>query len=338
MGARIRRHPVAATLVATVAILALVGGSAWATLSASAARGGVVDCEQKPNHPRCQTPTPTPTPTASPTLTPTPTPTEPPAAAPKVIGMSAPDNLWSTRLAEVGACGVEARRIYATLNSSGDARMTVVQQAVADSMMPVISYKVPSIATAGTGGYNTWAANAAARLDALGVPVVVTVWHEPNGDMTGPDFVAMHEHLDPVFQRGQVKVGPIFNGFPLDTAAGRADLTTYTTPALFDLWDYFGIDTYNAASDDRVPLMEQFVADQGHPDVPLLIGEYNATSAADLTAAGDAFLASPTMWAFLLWNSGDGTGGAQATPVSGDRLTAFQATKADARALHEPVC
>ena len=105
-----------------------------------------------------------------------------------------------------------------------------------------------------------------------------------------------------------------------------------------NLWDFYGIDTYNAPSDDRVPLLEQTAADLGHPDMPLMIGEYNATAAADLTAAGEAFLASPTMWLALLWNSGDGTGGAQATPVTGDRLTAFQATKADARVFHDEGC
>ena len=57
------------------------------------------------------------------------------------------------------------------------------------------------------------------------------------------------------------------------------------------------------------------------------MGEYNGYSAATVAAAGEALLGTPDVWFGILWNAT-----AEVDWVlSGDRLTAFQQTLADAR-------
>lgn len=273
------------------------------------------------------------------TVTPTPTPT--PTAAKKIIGMSAPANLWAQRVSEVGSCGLEARRIFADLAKGAQDKRSLIEDAIADGMMPVVSYKVGGNVTgAGQGAFDTVANQAAAFLDGYNVPMAVTIWHEPNGDMTGPQYVAMTERLLPFFKRGQLKVGPIYNGFLVDTANGTNTLRTFTSPTLWNLWDYFGYDTYdgpNRNPADRIDPMLAFVAANGKPNIPQLIGEYNGIDAAAITELGNEVLETPTFWAALLWNT-DADASIGATHLSGDRLAAFQATKRDSRALHEPPC
>lgn len=251
--------------------------------------------------------------------------------------MSAPANLWSQRLSEVGRCGLEARRIFGDLTSSGDDKMSTIREAIANGMMPVVSYKVPSVATAGQGGYDAWAQRAAGLLDALDVPIAVTIWHEPNGDMTGAQFVAMHERLIPIFKRGQLTVGPILNGFLLDNASGTAIFNSFTSSTLMNTWDWFGFDIYANANNptknpgDRIPLLVNYLTSKGEATMPILIGEYNGHIASTVARTGEQILATPTVWLAMIWNA-DGRGTARATVLSGERLTAFQATKADDRA------
>ena len=47
--------------------------------------------------------------------------------ADKILGMSAPAKLWGQRISEVGACGVEARRIFGDLTSSGDSTSSTMR-------------------------------------------------------------------------------------------------------------------------------------------------------------------------------------------------------------------
>ena len=101
----------------------------------------------------------------------------------KVVGMSAPSNLWNQRITEVGACGVEARRVFASLQSDGKAQSTIIKQAVSAGMMPVISYKVGNVDTLISGGYDAWLTATRNYLDSLNVQVTATFWHEPHGDM-----------------------------------------------------------------------------------------------------------------------------------------------------------
>ena len=86
-------------------------------------------------------------------------------------------------------------------------------------MLPVISYKVGGDAAgAASGRFNAVAEQAAARLASYGLPTAVTFWHEPYGDLTGAQYVAASKQLLPIFKRGELRVGPILNGWLLDNA------------------------------------------------------------------------------------------------------------------------
>ena len=280
--------------------------------------------------------TPTPTPTDPPT-------TDPPATAKKLIGMSAASNVWSQRLAEVGACGVEARRIFGDLVANGRSQETTIRQAISQGMMPVVSYKVPSVATLNSGGYDAWLAATKTFLDSLGVPVTATFWHEPHGDMTPAEFRAGSTKFL-TLKSVNIKVGPILNGWLLDNRV--ADWTSYTSPALLAAWDFLGVDSYQVGDranpstwgdgpDRTVPLLETWLDQQGFGDKPILFGEYNAYTAAEVAQMGEPALSTPEVWAALVFNSDVG---AKGEPLTGARLDAYKATKADARALHDPTC
>ena len=283
-------------------------------------------------------------PRPSPTVSATPTPTLETAAV-KVVGMSAPAAQWSTRLAEVGACGVEARRIFADLTSSGADQSTLIGQAIAATMLPVISYKVPSVTTLNAGGYDVWLDNLNTYLLSLEVPVVAVFWHEPHGDMTAAAFRAGSQRFLDHLTAANVSVGPILNGWLLDTQANTLVFAGYTSPTLLGEWDFVAVDTYQSGSMENpgpklpgraVPLLETWLDGQGYPDLPIGVGEYNGFSGSALTYAGEQILATPEVWFGMVWNStGSGTAG---EVLTGDRLTAYQDTKADPRALHDPPC
>jgi hypothetical protein len=250
-----------------------------------------------------------------------------------LIGMSAPANLWDERASAVGP-GLAARRIFADLSAGATSQIKLVEEAHAAGMLPVISYKVGGDAAgAAAGRFNAVAEQAAAKLASYGLPTAVSVWHEPNPDITGAQYAALSRQLLPIFKRGELRVGPLLNGWLLDR---QQDLfASYCPDDLFEMWDWFGIDTYEggtAASPgprkpgDRVPVMRQFVLSRGH-DLPLGVGEYNGYSAETIASAGEALLSTPNVWFGCLWNSvGD-----RGFVLSGDRLAAFRATLADPR-------
>ena len=266
------------------------------------------------------------------------------APAPKIVGMSAPASLWSQRIKEVGSCGVEARRVFASLQSDGRAQSTVIAQAKAAGMMPVISYKVPSVATLLNGGYDSWLKATRAYLDSLNIPVTVTFWHEPHGDMPPADFRAGSQKFLDLMKSSttpEIKVGPILNGWLLDNRV--ADFTSYTSKSLLTQWDFVAVDSYQSGTVAQpgsklparaVPLLANWLDQQGHPNKPIGLGEYNGFTAAAIKAAGEAILSTPEVWFGLAWNSE----GDSYAPLTGDRITAFKATKADARALRDSGC
>jgi hypothetical protein len=259
----------------------------------------------------------------------------------KVVGMSAPANLWTQRLREVGACGAEARRIFANLQSDGRSQSTIIQQAVNAGMMPVVSYKVPSVATLNSGGYDAWLAKTRTYLDGLGVQVTATFWHEPHGDMSAAKFrTGSKRFLDRV-KAPRVAVGPILNGWLLDRQVST--FASYTDATLLAGWDFVAVDSYQNGTQSRpgsllparaIPLLENWLDSVGQPDKPIGLGEYNGFTAAAITAAGEAILSTPEVWFGLAWNS---TGGTYA-PLVGDRLSAYRATKADFRAQRDAGC
>lgn len=251
-----------------------------------------------------------------------------------LIGMSAQSNLWSRRIGEVGA-GVSSRRIFADLNDGPLAQIRLVEQAHNAKMLPVISYKVGGdIARAASGGFNAIAQQAAAKLASYNKPTAVAVWHEPNSDLSPAQYAAISRQLLPIFKRGQVKVGPILNGFLLDRQ--EQAFGAFCPDELFRIWQWFGIDTYEggtfsnpgpAKPAGRIPALRQYIRSRGY-DLPLGIGEYNGYSATTINAVGEAMFTTPNVWFGCMWNSE----GERAKELSGERLTAFRQTLNDPRA------
>ncbi|CAM3679585.1 hypothetical protein [Nocardioides zeicaulis] len=252
-----------------------------------------------------------------------------------LIGMSAPAPQWGQRVAQVGP-GLGARRIFADLADGADSQIRLVEEAHAAGMLPVISYKVGGdVAGAVAGRYNAVAQQAAARLASYGLPTAVTFWHEPYGDMTGEQYAAASRQILPAFKQGQLKVGPLLNGWLLDNQLDT--FSSFCPDDLFSLWDWFGIDTYESGTlaapgaakpAQRLPALSAYVASRGHATMPLGVGEYNGYSAATIAAAGQAILDTPHVWFGCMWNSTEGKG----YVLEGERLVAFQQTLAVARA------
>jgi hypothetical protein len=250
--------------------------------------------------------------------------------------MSAPAAQWDQRVSDVGP-GLAARRIYADLAAGAGSQMKLVDAANAAGLMPVISYKVGGdVSGAATGRYDDIAAQAAQKLAASGVPTAVTIWHEPYGDMSGDDYAAISRRLLPLFKnQGGIKVGPILNGWLLDS---QTDVfASYCPDDLFEIWDYMGIDTYESGTAqapgshkpaDRIPKLLSFLSSRQYATLPIGVGEYNGYSGATIAAMGDALLSTSNVWFGCMWNS---DGGSKGTVLTGERLTAFKETLADSR-------
>jgi hypothetical protein len=251
-----------------------------------------------------------------------------------IIGMSAPADAWAERAAAVGG-GIAARRIYADLAAGYLSQMKSVEQAHADGMLPVISYKVGGdVAGAVNGAYNAVAEQAAAKLASYGKPTSVSFWHEPNKDLSPADHVAASKQILPYFKRGELKVGPILNGFLLDNQVDT--FAAFTPDEMFGIWDYVGIDTYEGGTADnpgprkpadRIYGLRSYLSSRGYTH-PIAVGEYNGYSAATIAAAGEALLTTPSVWFGICWNASADVDWV----LSGDRLAAFQGTLADPRA------
>lgn len=264
-----------------------------------------------------------------------------PAAPAKRMGMSAPKEAWAARLAEVGPAGITARRIFCDLTSSGRDQSALIEQALAASMLPVISYKEPlvngsrDVVGLVNGAYDGWLANAKAYLTGLGAEVVATFHHEPHGDMTASLFRQGSQKFLDLVKAPTIRVGPILNGWLLDNQVST--FAGYTSAALLDQWDFVGVDTYQPGDVDNpdntkmpgraIPILANWLASWGYSSMPIVVGEYNGFTAEAITAAGNFVLNAPTVSVACVWNSTGGLG----VPLSGDRLTAYQVTKADSR-------
>ena len=239
----------------------------------------------------------------------------------------------ASEFTEVGA-GLKARRIFADLAGGASSQIKLVEQAHAAGMLPVISYKVGGDAAgAAAGRFNAVAEQAAAKLASYGKPTAVTFWHEPYGDMTGEQYAAASRQLLPIFKRGELRVGPILNGWLLDNKLDT--FGSFCPDDLFDVWDWFGIDTYESGTitnpgdekpADRIPALVSYLQSRGQ-DLPIGVGEYNGYSAETIAAAGAALLGTPNVWFGCMWNATEGKG----HTLEGERLEAFRQTLADAR-------
>jgi len=249
-----------------------------------------------------------------------------------LIGMSSPAAVWDSRARAVGA-GLGARRIFADLANGPSSQIKLVEQAHAAGLLPVISYKVGNDATgAAAGRFDEAAERAAAKLASYDLCTAVTFWHEPYGDLDGELYTAASQRLLPIFKRGRIKVGPILNGWLLDNKV--SSFAEYCPDELFELWNWFGIDTYESGTmenpgsrkpADRIIALSTYLKSRGYGDLPIGVGEYNGYSAQTIADAGEALFATPNAWFGCLWNTTGGKG----FEVTGDRLEAFKQTLAD---------
>lgn len=263
-----------------------------------------------------------------------------------LIGMSAPADLWDQRVAEVGPEGLTCRRIFADLVSNGRDQSALISEAVVDGQMPVVSYKLPRdasgnyrLADALSGAFDGWVTNLRNYLNGIGVEVAVVVHHEPRGDLTPAQYIALNKRYIPLLKTPRVKPGCFMNGFLLDgSASAKAEFDSFFDTPLLTAFDWFGIDAYHAGTSSapdpdktpgaRIRLTRQWLNAKGFPNKPIGIGEYNGHTAAAVADAGEALLSTSNVWFGCVWNS---TAGAF-VPLTGSRLTAFRNTKSDPRA------
>lgn len=247
-----------------------------------------------------------------------------------VLGMSAPATKWTERLQQVGADGITARRIFVDPDGSGRidplGKRDLIAQAVAAGMTPVVSYK----------GSLTSALLTQLRdyLDGLSVRPTATWQHEPRGDLTPAAFRAGSLTFANAVKTSRVKVGPLLNGWLLDR--DLPEFESYTDAGLLDVWDFLGIDTYqaNATSTtipgDRIPPLVSWLVSKGHAGMPIVVGEFNGFGPGAISRSMQMFLDEPSVALACVWNSGPtGLG----TPLTDARLAAFIEGKRDPRVV-----
>ena len=153
--------------------------------------------------------------------------------------------------------------------------------------------------------------------------------------MTGAQYAAASRQLLPVFKRGELRVGPILNGWLLDR---QQDLfASYCPEDLFGLWDWFGIDTYETGSlsspgkrkpADRHPCRCE-VRDRRGPRPAAGRGRVQRVTAGRPSLLPARRCSAPPMSGSVACGTRPARKG---VPLTGDRLAAFQATLADPRA------
>ena len=164
-----------------------------------------------------------------------------------LIGMSAPAGVWDARVAAVGA-GLGARRIFADLAAGPTSQIKLVEQAHADGMLPVISYKVGGDAAgAAAGRYNDAAEQAAAKLASYDLP-------PPSPSGTSRTATSPGRSMPPSASRSCRSSGAAGSRSARSSTAGCS--TTSSPPSrrtapmsCSTLWDWFGIDTYESGHD-----------------------------------------------------------------------------------------
>lgn len=264
----------------------------------------------------------------------TPTPTPPPTPTPGTggkFGMSAPDNLWAQRLAEVGGpAHIKYRRIYIT---GFDGGLGKVQDSLNAGMTPIISWKTGSYSWSqvASGQADASIRSLVTKLNAIPGKKFLAIHHEPNGDGTPKDWSAMQVRALPILKTAnQATVGVIGNGWwwsQRSQGLSDAQIAEWIPDAVINVSDVIAGDTYQDASlneDGGVKMKGMADWARRHPNVKGLgVGEFNGLSAGGITNAMNVAKAeSKFVWA-LMWNSQ--AGGVLGTPLSGVRLDAFKA-------------
>jgi hypothetical protein len=257
------------------------------------------------------------------------------------IGMSSPKDEWDLRLGQVG--GVDSRRVFDNLDSSDGAVNMAISEAAA-GRMAILSFKVPGNdwAGAGRGVYDTQLRALAARLDAVNGPVFVTLHHEPTGDGTATDYAAMMRRTLPILGApDNVDAGPIVNGFWWSQGGQGmtdAEIAQWLPADVLRLSEVVAADTYQGGTTANIGenagvKITRLSAWATRVGVTRLgIGEYNGLDAASITAAGNAILADDRYVFAAIFNSSHNNRVGVDWTLTGDRLTAFKATVAQARA------
>jgi hypothetical protein len=284
-----------------------------------------------------------PAPPAAPTVAPNTSPTPTPVFRIRTrIGMSAPATEWSSRLGETG--NVDARRIFGNLSTPSGALNTASAE-VAAGRMPILSFKVPDNDWAGVaaGKFDAQLRDLTSRLAAFKAPVFVTLHHEPAGDGTPADYSAMMVHALPILSGpATVDAGPIVNGFWWSNGSQGltdAEIAQWLPASVLKASEVVAADTYqggttiNPGEDAGVKIanMSKWATRVGVSR--LGIGEYNGLNAASITAAGNALLADPRFSFAAVFNSNENNRPDVSWQLTGDRLAAFRATLAQARAV-----
>lgn len=247
------------------------------------------------------------------------------------FGMSAPDNLWNQRLADVGGpTNIHFRRIFIV---GFDDSLTKVQEAISDNMIPIISWKVTpySWAQVGAGQADADLNQLVTRLNAIPGPKHLVLHHEPAGDGTAADYVAMQTRALPILKTAQqATVGVIANGWWWSARSQGytdAEINDWLPNSVINLCDVVAADTYqdetlNEDGSVKAQRMADWARRKGNVDA-LGIGEFNGWTAASITNVMNTVKAESALfrWA-LVWNSGPAGLG---TPLEGDRLDAFKA-------------
>lgn len=265
------------------------------------------------------------------------------AALPVVrIGMSSPRSEWATAFAEVGS--VDARRLFGEL-ASPSSIVTLAGSEIAAGRLPILSFKVPGDDWAGVaaGRYDAQLRSLTAALDALPGRVFVTLHHEPVGDGTAASYAAMQRRALPILGApSNVLAGVIVNGFWW--SAGRqgytdAEIAAWLPADVRGLAEVVAADTYQGGTtadpgEDAGVKIRRMSAWATRVGVRRLgIGEYNGLDADAITSAGDAILDDPRFVFGSCFNSSENNRVGVDWALTGDRLEAFQATVAAARAL-----
>jgi len=175
-------------------------------------------------------------------------PGEPPTGKLYVgVRESAGDNVVTRYETPAGAVLGVHRMFFQT--SQSDATMAAVCEAeLAAGRLPWMSFKTPTPWSTVTQSYLENRIGVIA--DITSGPVWLTVWHEPENDLTGgntiADWLTMQENTRAALDNlapHNIVFAPVFMSFTWNPASGR-DPDDWWTPDAG--WDFVGVDAYNS--------------------------------------------------------------------------------------------
>lgn len=267
------------------------------------------------------------------------------SAPKKILGWHADVGKRDEKLANLagGLTGIKAYRVYAgSVASNGQGpEASQVRWCHDNGLIPVVSYKTTNNGFTKQqvidGALDARLQASATFLNSFGKLTYVAVDHEPYDDwLKDGDQVSMYratqERVLPFFgSKNNLRVGPILHGWLMDNAAERPRrFDSFVNQTLLDMYDFFGIDTYQTGSaaspgsigpGERLPKLATLVANTfGKPNLPLLVGEFNAWEASVLDDSMNVMLNTPRLEVLCMW---DRTGGVGAELV-GARKTVYE--------------